>query len=723
LALCAAAPAGCARTQKQKTTQIVTPSAFTNPQQLLAGLNQLALLPEGSKEREALRQRLVAYVAQYIDASLEADDPEEAMSALEHALGMFTPSELRAGEASARPLAKAARHVYEIAARSGQEDPSILALAAEYQFGEPAARKHAQVEWENLVDWVENGNVFAREIQHAGGIERRLEEAASVFPSPWLVDQLADIYLQRYRAARRAQSLGEPIDDVEAHRIKYTPYLLARVYLRADDLEGAAKALEDSRDPYMSALRDKVVAAATPARTAQALNDLIGEIRPTEGEGGKLPPAVERQAWGIVDNLARRALREHPDDVFGHFFRAEALRRFGLRQAAMVHYEQVLEQKQDVFEVWAHLAAMYQEHLLRLSVDDVDAAVAHLPKVEKLHAAAVEKWPDRPIQPGLVEAYLVVADALYDAGRPDEAVGLLDKSIAIEPTPDALDLLGTIAAKRGDWDTAWSRYEELMLLPFPGQSARLFWEIRAQTQLGEIAIRSGRPAAGERQLKAALGSLNQLLAMDVLPPEERVNHLVERSRVLFYLGEVDLAMDDFRAASELAPEYPLVYAEPMLFAGGHGYYGQALEVFQRAMSQVDMDPSLRLYFSLWMMDLAQRQGHAAPAAATAYIERFKGDSWHRALAEHAVGKRSYKKLLAAAKNSGQRAEAHFYEGLRRWRDGDTDGGLELMRKVLETKMMSFFEYEMAQNYLSWKDLPRTARSPLAAGVVEVQRKP
>jgi hypothetical protein len=161
----------------------------------------------------------------------------------------------------------------------------------------------------------------------------------------------------------------------------------------------------------------------------------------------------------------------------------------------------------------------------------------------------------------------------------------------------------------------------------------------------------------------------------------------------------------------------------MLFAGGHGYYQQALEVFERAMAQVEMDPSLRLYFSLWMMDLAQRQGFPAPAAATTYVERYRGDAWHVALAEHAMGKRSYKKLLASAKGSGHRAEAHFYEGLRRWRDGDTDGGLELMRKVLETGMMSFFEYEMAQNYLSWKDLPRTARSPLTGTRVEVQRRP
>ena len=34
-----------------------------------------------------------------------------------------------------------------------------------------------------------------------------------------------------------------------------------------------------------------------------------------------------------------------------------------------------------------------------------------------------------------------------------------------------------------------------------------------------------------------------------------------------------------------------------------------------------------------------------------------------------------------------------------------------MRKVLGTRRMAFFEYDMAQNYLEWNDLPASARPP------------
>lgn len=706
------APAGCARTQNPQTTHIEVPGSFENTSAFLAGLNQVALLPPGSAEREQLRQQLIGYVAPYMEKQLAAGDAEEAMAAMHHTLGMYTPAELRQNP-QAPGLAAAAHVIYELAAKTGNEDPAILALAVEHQFGDAKTKKRVEKEWVHLAFWLESGDRYARDLRHVGGVERRLEEAAANFPSPWIVDQLAEIYRVRYQAAMSARSKGEPIDDAQAHRIKYTPYLLSRVLLRADDLDGAIEALEEARDPYMTQLRDKVKEAARQNPSAQAYTDLIAEMRPTDEGGGALPDAVETQGWGIVDNLARRALAKHPNDPFAHYFRAESLRRYGLRQAAMIHYERVLEKKKDVFEVWAHLAELYHEYLIHLAGTDPNQAAKQLSKVENLHARAVEMWPDRPVRPGLADAYVVVAQGLYDVGNSDAAFTLLEKGVGMEPSPEALDMLGNIEAKRSSWDPAWSRYEELLLLPFEDQKARLFWEIRAKMQLGEIAIMSGRPAAGEQQLKAALGSLNKLLSWPSLDPAEKTGHLVDRARVLFFLGEVDLAMDDFRSASALEPEYPLVYAEPLLFAGGHGYYPQALEIYERAMAQSSIDPSLRLYFSLWINDLSVRQGREAPRMAVAFLESYEGEDWHKALAAHGLGKVTYKQLLAQAADPGQRAEAHFYEGLAQWRAGDTANGLKLMRKVLETGMMSFFEYEMAQNYLNWRDLPRTARSPMA----------
>ena len=74
------------------------------------------------------------------------------------------------------------------------------------------------------------------------------------------------------------------------------------------------------------------------------------------------------------------------------------------------------------------------------------------------------------------------------------------------------------------------------------------------------------------------------------------------------------------------------------------------------------------------------------------------------------GKLDGKGLQDAASDAGERAEALFYEGLRVGRT-DPEAGLAFMAEVLSTGMMSFFEYEMALNYLAWRELPVSARAP------------
>jgi hypothetical protein len=37
-----------------------------------------------------------------------------------------------------------------------------------------------------------------------------------------------------------------------------------------------------------------------------------------------------------------------------------------------------------------------------------------------------------------------------------------------------------------------------------------------------------------------------------------------------------------------------------------------------------------------------------------------------------------------------------------------------MKQVLQTQMMGFFEYDMAQAYLEWGAPPKTARRPITA---------
>ena len=69
------------------------------------------------------------------------------------------------------------------------------------------------------------------------------------------------------------------------------------------------------------------------------------------------------------------------------------------------------------------------------------------------------------------------------------------------------------------------------------------------------------------------------------------------------------------------------------------------------------------------------------------------------LARFATGRLTYAQTLAAADTVGKRAEAYFYEAMRRLDDGKADDAQQLWKKVIDTRMFSFFEFDMASRYL------------------------
>jgi len=77
----------------------------------------------------------------------------------------------------------------------------------------------------------------------------------------------------------------------------------------------------------------------------------------------------------------------------------------------------------------------------------------------------------------------------------------------------------------------------------------------------------------------------------------------------------------------------------------------------------------------------------------------RGAPWYHLLGRYAVGQVSYEQVLATADTAGKRAEIYFYEAMRRLGDGKPDDAHHLWQKVIETRMFSFFEFDMASRYL------------------------
>ncbi len=704
---------GCAhrRAAGLETPDIAPPRTVEGLDDFEHVFNEFVLIDDDHPARDAYRRALMAFLLGYIDQALDATDEAEALSALQYATALFSPTELRVAPPHPE-LARRAHAIYRVAARRGAEDPSLLALAVEQRFGDPKARNEAVENWETLEAWVVGNGPYATEplLRHEE-LERSLEQVAAVFPSPFVTKRLADLYVARYEAARNGGGRGRALGTAALRRMEITGYLLMRVYLRADDPEGALEAMgRVELDPPAAKLRDIMVDAMKPRRSALPLLALAEQFVPEPDADPSQPYVI--QGWGIVDNLSRAAVRRHPKDAYAHLLRARFLDSSGLTAASIHHLRRTIALKEDIFDAWKALAQLEHQHLRDLVDRDPLTAVDYLPEIESLHRRAAKLWSDRPLSPGLPEALYTVAEGLYHAGEVSRAETLLERSLGIEPVPDSIDLLGTIALKRSQLDRAEERYENLARLAFDSEVAKLRWEARALQQLGEIALRQGDTARSTRHIRAALEHTNDLLSRPARDAEERARRHVDRGKLLFLLGDVALAMEDFRKAITLAPDSVQSYADPLRYVVSHGYYDQARDIFRRAMARNALPRSLKLYFCLWLNELALRQGLPPDAEASAYLADYSDDRWGKSLAEHARGEIDFDQLLASAAGRGERAEAYFYEGLERWRSGDLEGAKKLLRKVLGTEMMGFFEYDMAQSYLEWNDLPRHARPAL-----------
>lgn len=704
---------GCKASLPPETAFPDAPPRIGDLDDFEAGFNRLVLLDENDPQRSPLQSRLLAFLVAYIDRNLAEGDMGEAQSALKYAVSLYTPTDLRSMDSNPT-LATRARELYRHSAGRGHEPPSLLALAIEQRFGTDAMRTHAVEEWAMLEQWmIENGPYADEPLLRHEELENTLEDVAAVFPSPFVTKRLADLYVARYTLARQARAQGRSTDASALRRMEITGYLILRAYLRADDIDGAAASSERVElDPPIRKLRTMMLDAESPRRSPLPLLALAEQFIPEQDADPSQPFVV--QGWGIVDNLSRRAVDRFPTDPYTHLLRAKSLQASGLIDASMSELRRALDLKADLFDAWQALAQLQQEKLQRLADKDPRAAEEELGRVEATHQTAIKHWADRPLNPGLPLAFFTVAQGLYQVGDVEQAQALLERSLKVEPIADAIDLLGTIALKRSQLGAARERFESLAALPHDDELSQLRWEARAHTRLGEIAARRGNAAEANRNVRSALRLTNDVLARVQSGPALRASQYIDRGNLLFLLGDVNLAMDDYRRAAEFDATSIKTYADPLKVVVAHGYYDEARSIFRRAMAQDALPSNLKLYFCLWMTELAKRQNAIPEPDAERFIAEYKGSAWGQALAKHAQGKLSFEELLPRARDRGEKAEAYFYEGLRRWDDGDPSGWKTLMQEVIETNMMSFLEFEMAQAYLDWGEVPKIARAPVSA---------
>ena len=279
--------------------------------------------------------------------------------------------------------------------------------------------------------------------------------------------------------------------------------------------------------------------------------------------------------------------------------------------------------------------------------------------------------------------------------------------------------LANLALKRGDPRRATQIVREgLDALRAAQASARdtigsVEGRARLERLLGDTTDAAGDHSGAEAAWRSALIGWERLMIEHLRRKNlgETAEAAVEVGRLLYLLGRHGEGLQKFDEAIEADGDRDQTYIDVIAFLVQQGETDAALGIYHRALSRPGRAVSeyVKVYTSLWVLDLSRRTSKMSDQKAEAFLRTLdrrhgdlrprRGAAWYHLLARYAVGQLSYEKMLAAADTTGKRAEIYFYEGMRRLADGKSDDAHALWQKVIDTRMFSFFEFDMASRYL------------------------
>jgi tetratricopeptide (TPR) repeat protein len=182
-------------------------------------------------------------------------------------------------------------------------------------------------------------------------------------------------------------------------------------------------------------------------------------------------------------------------------------------------------------------------------------------------------------------------------------------------------------------------------------------------------------------------------------PEFAVEAWTEKAKLLYQLGERDEAMAAFAKAIDAIPDRGNTYADVIAFLVPRGELEEALDAYHRALGRSEVIDYLKVYCSLWVIDLGRRAKQPDDPLASAYLQSTDGAKWYDDLARWATGRETETLLLSHAEGPSRKAESSFYRAMRAFAAGKNDEAKKLWQEVIATDMMAFFEYDMAAYYL------------------------
>jgi tetratricopeptide (TPR) repeat protein len=682
----------CATTGVHEQTGVVPPVPnITSDEDYGAARADYTALPVGHG-RVGWRNALLTYLLPRIDELL-AKQSDDAVEVFKSACALYDPDEL-AKPGGPAEIGKVGEKIAQTYSMRGAEEPVVLGLSVAASF-DPGAQKR----WEERLKWIDDFE------SSGGGPGRRwtkviesLEATARVWPSPLVVDRLAQLYIERHDAlvkALRKGPSGGAADLIEGQDAgaTHTAYKLAAAVLRSGRLGRAQELLgkiadQPGDDP---SLRNLLTRAARPKKP----DDLV--------DLAKYFVREDAQDREVALGICMQATLKFPKDTESRVCAAEmavstSALRLPLAIKLMTEVVALSPSERPPAEMLAKLRFLRLQSRFGEERARVEQAAPEAEDLVKFIDAKQTQLGGKPFDPDGAEVLLELANAFYNTGSATEAASLLKRSIDRHATWKAFHQEGLLALKHGQNTEALADFDRALSAERSSMQETLEARSSVLRDKGEALDRLGKAESARTAREQALESWMQLLALMQHPPDA-ARAEVERGRLLYELGKPREAVEAFDKAMEFAPARAETYADVIAFLVARGHLSEALDAYHRALGRNDISDYIKVYSSLWVVDLAERQHDSPDPLAVQFLKNVTGNRWYDDLARWQSGRMTWQQLITKADTPNKQAEAYFYQAQKLLVEGKEAQARELWRKVLSTDMMAFFEFDMAEYYL------------------------
>jgi tetratricopeptide (TPR) repeat protein len=650
-------------------------------------LDLFIALPLSTEGRTGFRNRLMEYLVSRANSELKNGLQAKAFKSFEEALRLYDPVEVFSNRARDDRLAKLAQQLDRLYSPRGDETAVLMTICVQMTLL-PERRSALEARFHRVTRWLmETGRLVHGQSRSWHRIIDALESTEKVWPSSFVLEQLRKGYIEQKMVVARAVHVS-PYRHLRGavSALFRTGFKIARIYLHVDRPQQALKHLKEvSTEPNQDEELIQLLSRATAA-SATASDHL------------RLAGYFEERDRRIALRICRASRERFHDRAETYGCTGRLAAALDLNYTAMVNLERATQLAPGKRSYAELLARSYQQRLKSMIWDEkIGQAQKELSRIATFYREA-EKRFNRPLTPPLSKVHIAMGHGLYNAGRVDEAAAAFQRSISADPTSSAYVQLATIYHKRNEPVRALKYLKLAEEVPMSSAGLRIYWQARIEGLRAQSLRLSGKTEQSLSVHHRAIRAWRQFQTIDLVP-EHRAEAFVHEARSLYAVGQRAAALSALDRAIDTQPDRKETYADVIAMLTTYGHFPEALDAYHRALGRKEISEYLKSYCSFWVIGLARRAGLEPDPLAMSHLGSVHSDTWYRQLALFHLGKVSYEELLRKAKTRGDRAELYFYQADRLLARGRLAQARKLWKKVLETNMMAFYEFDMAAHNL------------------------